>query len=255
MLCSACESPVPNHARECPVCGTATPVDADATSVVTQADDGTFIMETAELPATAAGGATGWSKATAPGSGANEPGALSPGSVLGARYEILRVLGEGGMGAVLQARDREVDRVVALKVIRSELVGNPDILRRFRQELVLARQVTHLNVVRIFDLGVSDGIRFITMEYIEGRELAALLEEKGKLPPEKAASIMLQVCQGLAAAHAEGVIHRDLKPQNIMLDTQGRAAVMDFGIANSVANANAPREASEPAAVWTGRPI
>ena len=156
------------------------------------------------------------------------------------------------MGAVLQARDREVDRVVALKVIRSELVGSPDILRRFRQEFVLARQVTHRNVVRIFDLGVSDGIRFITMEYIEGRELAALLEEKGKLPPEEAASIMLQVCQGSAAAHAEGVIHRDLKPQNIMLDTQGRAAVMDFGIANSVANANAPREASEPAAVLDG---
>ena len=252
MLCSACESPVPVHARECPVCGTATPVHADVTNVVTQADDGTFIMETAELPATAVGGATGWSKATAPGSRAEEPEALSPGSVLGGRYEILRVLGEGGMGAVLQARDREVDRVVALKVIRSELVGSPDILRRFRQELVLARQVTHRNVVRIFDLGVSDGIRFITMEYIEGRELAALLEEKGKLAPEEAASIMLQVCHGLAAAHAEGVIHRDLKPQNIMLDTQGRAAVMDFGIANSVANANEPPQANEPVAPLEG---
>ena len=144
------------------------------------------------------------------------------------------------MGAVLKARDREVDRLVALKVIRPEFVDSHDILQRFRQELVLARQVTHPNVVRIFDLGVADGIRFISMEYIEGRELGDILQESGKLAPRSAAGIMLQVCRGLAAAHKEGVIHRDLKPQNIMVDAQGRAAIMDFGIANSVAALEVP---------------
>jgi serine/threonine protein kinase len=141
------------------------------------------------------------------------------------------------MGAVLKARDREVDRIVALKVIRPELAGSDEILKRFRQELVLTRKVTHRNVVRIYDLGVADDLRFISMEYIEGRELAHVLHEKGKLPPGEAAEIILQVCRGLAVAHAEGVIHRDLKPQKIMIDKQGRAAVMDFGIAHSAETA------------------
>src|SRR6185369_17665698 len=101
------------------------------------------------------------------------------------------------------------------------------------QELILARQVTHRNVIRIFDLGQADGFKFITMEYLEGRDLRVVLREKGKLPPEEAAKIILQICRALEAAHAEGVIHRDLKPQNIMLDANGRAYVMDFGIARS----------------------
>ena len=163
---------------------------------------------------------------------------LTVGSVLGKRYEILKTLGEGGMGAVFQARDMEVDRIVALKVIRPELVGSADMLRRFRQELVLARKITHRNIVRIYDLGVADGVRFISMEYIEGRELGAILAERGKVAPKDAAEFILQACHGLAAAHAEGVVHRDLKPQNIMVDRQGRVAVMDFGIAHSV-DANA----------------
>jgi tetratricopeptide (TPR) repeat protein len=182
--------------------------------------------------------AQGWSKAfTASDATAYEGAALKPGSVLGGRYEILKTLGEGGMGAVYQAHDVEVDRIVALKVIRPELAGDADILQRFRQELVLARQITNRNVVRIYDLGVADGVRFITMEYIDGQELGEILESRGKMPPKEAAEIILQICRGLSAAHSEGVVHRDLKPQNVMIDKQGRAAVMDFGIAYSVEEA------------------
>jgi Serine/threonine protein kinase len=161
------------------------------------------------------------------------PAVIEPGSVIGNRFEILQLLGEGGMGSVYKARDRELERDVALKLIRSELARNAEILRRFKQELILARQVTHRNVIRIFDLGQADGHKYITMEYLEGRDLRAVLREKGRFPPEEAAKIILQICRALEAAHAEGVIHRDLKPQNIMLDASGRAYVMDFGIARS----------------------
>ena len=158
---------------------------------------------------------------------------LEPGYVLGGRYEILNVLGQGGMGAVYKANDRELGRVVALKVIRPELAGDPAIIQRFKQELILARQVTHRNVIRIFDLGEAEGLKFISMEFVEGRDLRSLLAERGKLPPSEAVEIMQQVCHALEAAHAEGVIHRDLKPQNIMCDNSGRAIVMDFGLARS----------------------
>src|SRR5712691_8307459 len=158
---------------------------------------------------------------------------LTPGTILGERYEIIRLLGQGGMGAVYQAHDRELDRQVALKVIRGDMAANPEILRRFKQELILARQITHKNVIRIFDLGQADGIKFITMEYIEGQDLQGLLKQEKKLEPADAAKIIAQVCRALDVAHAEGVIHRDLKPQNIMLDKTGRVYVMDFGIARS----------------------
>src|SRR6267154_1595552 len=164
---------------------------------------------------------------------AAESDTLDIGTVLAGRYELLKLIGQGGMGAVYKARDKELDRVVALKLIRPELAKNPEVLRRFKQELILARQVTHKNVIRIFDLGQSDGIKFITMDFVEGQDLRSLLLEKSKLAPEQAARIMLQICRALEAAHAEGVIHRDLKPQNIMLDAGGRILVMDFGIARS----------------------
>ena len=156
------------------------------------------------------------------------------GVVLGERYEILKRLGEGGMGAVYKARDHELDRLVALKVIRPELAGHPDILRRFKQELILARQVTHKNVVRIFDLGSADGRKFITMDYIEGRDLKSILVERGKLPPAEVVPIFQQICRGLEAAHVEGVVHRDLKPQNVMVDAAARVWLMDFGLARSM---------------------
>ena len=160
---------------------------------------------------------------------------LQPGDVLGGRYEILQLLGEGGMGSVYKAMDRELDRPVALKVIRPELAAQPSILARFKQELLLAHQVTHKNVVRIYDLGDADGVKFITMEFVEGQDLRALIQEKKKFPPEEAVEITQQICRALEATHSVGVIHRDLKPQNIMRDQAGRILLMDFGLARTVA--------------------
>ncbi len=159
---------------------------------------------------------------------------LQPGVLFGGRYEILGVLGQGGMGAVYKARDRELDRLIALKVIRPELATDPSILQRFKQELILARNITHKNVVRIFDLGEADGIRFISMEYVDGDDLRTLLRREGKFAPKDTVPLIEQVCRALDAAHAEGVIHRDLKPQNIMRDKNGRVVVMDFGLARSL---------------------
>src|SRR6202050_406168 len=159
---------------------------------------------------------------------------LQTGEVLGGRYEILQMLGEGGMGAVYKARDRELDRFVALKLIRGELAANPAIVARFKQELLLSHQVTHKNVIRIYDLGDSDGVKFISMEFVEGRDLRALILERKKFPPEEAVEIILQVCRALEAAHSVGVIHRDLKPQNVMRDKTGRILVMDFGMARTL---------------------
>jgi len=178
---------------------------------------------------------TNWSRATqVQGTFANPAGSLQVGSLLADRYEILKLLGEGGMGAVYKARDRELDRLVALKVIRPELAGNPSILQRFKQELILARKITHRNIIRIFDLGVAEGVRFITMEFVEGQDLASLLEERQKYTAEDAVKVLCQVCAALEAAHAEGVVHRDLKPQNIMIEPAGRVCVMDFGLARSM---------------------
>ena len=159
---------------------------------------------------------------------------LRTGDVLGGRYEILQLLGEGGMGAVYKAMDRELNRPVALKLIRPQLAANPSILARFKQELLLAHQVTHKNVIRIYDLGDADGVKFITMEYVDGVDLRALIEEKKKFSPEEAVQITEQICRALEATHNVGVIHRDLKPQNIMRDQTGRILLMDFGLARTV---------------------
>jgi eukaryotic-like serine/threonine-protein kinase len=159
---------------------------------------------------------------------------LTEGHILAQRYEILGLLGEGGMGAVYRARDIELSRMVALKVIRRELSGNRAILDRFKQELILATQVTHKNVVRIYDLGEAEGLKFITMEYVEGDDLRTLIHQRSKLPPREAVVLIEQVCRALEAAHGVGVIHRDLKPQNIMLDKGGRILVMDFGLARTL---------------------
>src|SRR5713226_5314404 len=159
---------------------------------------------------------------------------LHPGTILGQRYEILQILGEGGMGSVYKARDRELNRMVALKVIRPDLAGNQSIIDRFKQELLLSHQVTHKNVIRIYDLSEAEGMKFITMEYIEGEDLRALIQEKHKLSPEAAVEIMQQVCRALEAAHSVGVIHRDLRPQNVRRDKTGRILVMDFGLARTL---------------------
>ena len=159
---------------------------------------------------------------------------LTDGHVLAQRYEILSLLGEGGMGAVYKARDIELGRMIALKVIRRELSGNRAILDRFKQELILATQVTHRNVVRIYDLGEAEGLKFITMEFVEGEDLRTVIHQRTKIPPREAVVFVEQICRALEAAHGVGVIHRDLKPQNIMLDKGGRILVMDFGLARTL---------------------
>ena len=155
----------------------------------------------------------------------------------GNRYQILEKLGEGGMGRVYKALDLELDRPVALKTIRAERGTGPEIMSRFKQELVLARKVTHKNVVRIYDLGEADGMKFFTMELIEGRSLRDELEEKGRLPAKEAIAFLKQMLSGLAEAHSQGVVHRDLKPQNVMLDAADNLRIMDFGIARTADSA------------------
>jgi eukaryotic-like serine/threonine-protein kinase len=163
-------------------------------------------------------------------------GPLTVSEQFGSRYTILRQLGMGGMGAVYQAWDSELNVAVALKVIRPEAAHDAgaaqDIERRFKQELLLARQVTHKNVVRIHDLGEINGIKYITMPYIEGADLATVLRDTPKLPVAKVMAIVRQVAAGLQAAHEAGVVHRDLKPANVMIDNE-HAIIMDFGIARS----------------------
>src|SRR5215471_12132777 len=148
---------------------------------------------------------------------AEEAPTLPPGTMLAGRYQIVDLLGVGGMGAVYKAFDRQLTRLVALKTILPEMAGTPTALKRFKQEVLLAQQVVHKNVVRIFDIGEDSATKFITMDFIEGVDLKGVISQRGKIPPEEAVAIIRQVCQGLEAAHAAGVVHRDLKPQNIMV--------------------------------------
>jgi eukaryotic-like serine/threonine-protein kinase len=163
-------------------------------------------------------------------------GLMPPGYVFAARYQIERVLGTGGMGAVYQARDQELDIKVALKVIRPDITANlavaHDFEQRFKQELLMARQVTHRNVIRIHDLGEASGVKYITMQFVEGTDLDSILS-RGKIPFERTLSFATQLASGLSAAHDVDVIHRDLKPKNILIDAHDIVYISDFGLAKS----------------------
>jgi len=159
---------------------------------------------------------------------------LSRGTVFAGRYEIIEELGRGGMGAVYRAEDKKINEEVALKLINPLISSDRKIIARFSQELKIARKITHRNVCRMHDLGESGGSYFITMEYVEGEDLKSLIKRIGQLPPAKALSIAGQVAEGLAEAHRLSVVHRDLKPGNIMIDREGNAKIMDFGIARSL---------------------
>lgn len=160
--------------------------------------------------------------------------AAAPSPDFGPRYRLEGKLGEGGMGSVYKAYDLELDRMVALKVIRGDLMANAEILQRFKQELLLASRISHKHVLRIHDLGEGAGVKFISMAFIEGHNLAEVMQEQKVLPVARAVEIGKQICQALAAAHHEGVVHRDLKPQNILLDQSGCVYVSDFGLAKSL---------------------
>jgi serine/threonine-protein kinase len=156
---------------------------------------------------------------------------IAPGSLLGQRFEILSVLGAGGMGIVYKAQDRELDDLVALKMLKRELWGDQSQLERLKSEIKLARKITHPNVLRTYDFGEIDGVPYISMEYVRGVTLRYLLDETERLPYSAGLRLAKQLCAGLAAAHAVGVLHRDIKPENLILEATGNAKLMDFGIA------------------------
>jgi serine/threonine protein kinase len=161
-------------------------------------------------------------------------GRFPTGSLLAGRYRIVRMLGRGGMGEVYCADDVELGQRVAIKLLPEAWEQDAARLDRLRSEVRLARSVSHPHVCRVYDIGELEGRRFLSMEYIEGEDLESLLRRIGRLPPDKAAEIGLQICQGLAAIHENGILHRDLKPANLMLDTRGRIRIADFGLASLV---------------------
>ncbi|MFI5236140.1 MAG: protein kinase [Gemmatimonadales bacterium] len=155
---------------------------------------------------------------------------LAPGSTFAGRYEVKEILGAGGMGVVYRAMDTQLQELVAIKTLKPDAMGAENV-ERFKQEIRLARRITHRNVVRTHDLGETDGTLFITMEYVEGKTLAEVLKKRGRLPVAVTLTIGKQLCRALEAAHETGVVHRDIKPQNLVVDGTGVLKVMDFGIA------------------------
>jgi HAMP domain-containing protein len=159
---------------------------------------------------------------------------IEPGALMARRFEILSVLGAGGMGVVYKARDRELDDLVALKMLKRELWGDRVQLERLKSEIKLARKITHPNVLRTFDFGEIDGVPYISMEYVRGVTLRYLLDQTHRLPYSAGLRLGKQLCAGLGAAHAVGVMHRDIKPENLILTPAGNAKLMDFGIARPI---------------------
>src|SRR6267154_135657 len=163
-----------------------------------------------------------------------DEGRFLPGTLLTDRYRILGLLGRGGMGEVYRATDLRLSQQVALKFLPESTASDPDMLARFHSEVRIARQVSHPNVCRVYDIGEIDGQLFLSMEFIKGEELSSLLRRIGRLPADKAIEIARQLCAGLAAAHDRGVLHRDLKPENVMIDSDGNVRITDFGIAGLI---------------------
>jgi len=223
MICPKCQSPNEEPAASCLQCGfvfegARVLVESDAsemTSIPTMGSPSSFAQ---------------WKDQSQRGVAAI---VLPAGLEIGHRYRVKSLLGMGGMGAVYLVHDKGLDRDVALKLIRSDIAEDKDALERFKREIQLSSRVTHPNVLRVFDLGESDGIQFLTMQFVDGRDLSTILKKQGKLPTDRLLRVFRQTAEGLKAAHDQGVIHRDLKPQNIMLDGSDRVYVTDFGMAKS----------------------
>ena len=171
-------------------------------------------------------------------------GRFLPGTTLGKRYRIVALLGSGGMGEVYRADDLELNQVVALKFLPPGVGQNEAALNHLRNEVRVAREVRHPNVCAVYDIGDVDGQYFVSMEYVDGEDLASLLRRIGRVPTEKGSDIAQQLAAGLAAAHDKGVLHRDLKPANIMIDGRGRVRVMDFGLAGFTEELRGVRQAA-----------
>ncbi len=216
-FCTQCGTTVPGSARFCPACG------AEQSSMSQ--------MATAVSPAGSAAPVTPSIPIGRLDSSSSSAGAFAPGAVLGGRYRIIGLLGRGGMGEVYRADDLRLGQPVSLKFLPRSLASKPALLERFNAEVRHARQVSHPNVCRVYDIGEIDGQSFLTMEYVDGEDLATLLRRIGRLPAAKANEVARQLCAGLYAAHEQGVLHRDLKPSNVMIDNEGRARITDFGLA------------------------
>ncbi len=176
--------------------------------------------------------ATAFGKSNGDGlSDSSHHGRFLPGTKLANRYRIVSLLGRGGMGEVYRADDLRLGQTVALKFLPRELAKDPKRLEYFHQEVKLARQISHPNICRVYDIGEVNDQQYLSMEYIDGEDLKILLHRIGRLPKDKGIQIARQLCSGLAAAHAKGVLHRDLKPANIMIDGQGQVRITDFGLA------------------------
>jgi hypothetical protein len=206
----------PGNAQFCSSCGHAIAV----------LDTPTLVSDRADGPPT-----------VPPSSYPPQGGGFSPGTVFNERYRIVALLGRGGMGEVYRAEDLKLGNVVALKFLPASLENDAAALAAFHAEVRNARQVSHPNVCRVYDIGEVGGRHFLTMEYIDGEDLASLLRRIGRLPADKALETAHQICAGLAAAHDCGLLHRDLKPANIMLDGRGRVRITDFGLALRSADA------------------
>ena len=203
-------------------------------TAATPASDDVATMEFGAVAAPKPPRATASSSASRPPSSSAyslSEGRFLPGRLLAGRYRIIALLGKGGMGEVYRADDLTLGQSVALKFLPEEATRDESLLERFRNEVRIARRVSHPNVCRVYDVGEVDGHTFFTMEYVDGEDLASLLRRIGRLPQDKAIEIARQLCAGLAAAHAKGVLHRDLKPANVMLDGRGQVVITDFGLA------------------------
>ncbi len=224
--CSSCGNELADNVAFCSACGR--PV-ANTDDVATL----DFATATSPLPPRPASGSSGKSSSR-PSSSAEyllNEGRFLPGRLVASRYRIIALLGKGGMGEVYRADDLTLGQAVAMKFLPDEAGRDEGLLERFRNEVRMARRVSHPNVCRVYDVGEVEGQTFFTMEYVDGEDLASLLRRIGRLPPDKALDIARHLCAGLAAAHAKGVLHRDLKPANIMLDGRGQVVITDFGLA------------------------
>jgi Protein kinase domain/zinc-ribbon domain len=221
IACPKCGSGISDAARFCSACG-------EAISSVSQLPTGlaspSAVRAAQRPPSSSRVGRLASSDSI-------DAGGFTPGLVLAERYRIIGLLGRGGMGEVYRADDLKLGQPVALKFLPSRFAEEKDRLERFYAEVRIARQVSHPNVCRVYDVGEIDGQHYLSMEYVDGEDLASLLKRIGRLPPDKALEISRELCAGLAAAHDRGVLHRDLKPSNVMVDGRGRARITDFGLA------------------------
>ncbi len=248
MFCTACGIEVPANARFCARCGKAVAAEADSDATVlgdevpldenqeTIAPEAVFSRRSASSPPR--GRSSRSSPATNPllSSDPIGGGRFSPGVIVAERYRIVALLGRGGMGEVYRADDLKLSQIVAIKFLPIAFSQDPSILARFHSEVRVARQISHPNVCRVFDIGDADGVPFLTMEYVDGEDLSSLVRRIGRLPQDKAAEVSRQICAGLAAAHDRGIVHRDLKPSNLMLDGSGKVRITDFGLAGVAAD-------------------